>query len=195
VISDDPSINEVPDPLVPGLVHGFRTWDLALDRDGRPGLVGYGETRWNGGGEPTRARCLPGEVTLTHPEGAGVPADGCSCGLYANHPWGRDPNSDFCRVDGLGLEPDEVFGVVEAWGGLEVHAEGFRAEFARPIALFARTGAELEWDVPSERLAREYQSELIHVGSVEELASALTAFDLTLDRSFVEQLVGDRLAA
>ena len=183
------------EPLVPGAVHGLRTWSLSLDRESRPGLIGYGHTRWEPGGRPTRAECLPGDGTpAAHPEGSPVPAEGCACGLYANHTWARDPNSDFLRVDGMGLEPDDVFGVVEAWGRMEVHEDGFRAEFARPIALFARTGAELEWDVPSERMAAEYGCVLIRVGSVEELAAELEQFDRGLDRALVEDLVGRRAA-
>ena len=183
------------EPLVAGAVHGFRTWSLALDRESRPGLIGYGHTRWESGGQPTRAECLPGNGTpASHPEGFPVPAEGCACGLYASHPWARDPNSDFLRVDGMGLEPDDVFGVVEAWGRMEVHEDGFRAEYARPIALFARTGAELEWDVPSDRMAAEYGCILIRVGSVEELAAEMTRFDRGLDRALVEDLVGRRAA-
>ena len=183
------------EPLVPGVVHGLRTWGLALDREGRPGLIGYGHTRWESGGRPTRGDCLPGEgEPKVHPTGSPVPAAGCACGLYASHPWARDPNSDFLRVDGMGLEPDDVFGVVEAWGRMEVHEDGFRAEYARPIALFARSGADLEWDVPNDRMAEEYDCELIRVGSVEELAAELTQFDKGLDRVLVEDLVGERAA-
>ena len=183
------------EPLVPGVVHGLRTWGLALDREGRPGLIGYGHTRWESGGRPTRGDCLPGEgEPKVHPAGSPVPAAGCACGLYASHPWARDPNSDFLRVDGMGLEPDDVFGVVEAWGRMEVHEDGFRAEYARPIALFARTGAELEWDVPNDRMAEEYGCELIRVGSVEELAAELEQFDKGLDPVLVEDLVGERAA-
>ena len=183
------------EPLVPGGVHGLRTWGLALDREGRPGLIGYGHTRWESGGRPTRGDCLPGEgEPKVHPTGSPVPAAGCACGLYASHPWARDPNSDFLRVDGMGLEPDDVFGVVEAWGRMEVHEDGFRAEYARPIALFARTGAELEWDVPNDRMAEEYSCELIRVGSVEELAAELEQFDKGLDPVLVEDLVGERAA-
>jgi hypothetical protein len=178
-----------PEPLVPGVVQGLRTWGLALDRHSVPGLIGYGQTRWASGGEPTVATCVTehGRERGEH-SGLAAPTEGCTCGLYANHPWARDPNSDFLRVDGMGLEPDEVFGVVEAWGRIEVHEDGFRAEFARPIALFAKTGAELAWDVPSEGMAAEYRCELIRVDSVEELAAKLERFDGGLDRSFVQGL-------
>ena len=183
------------EPLVPGVVHGLRTWGLSLDREGRPGLIGYGHTRWESGGRPTRGDCLPGDgEPKVHPTGSPVPAAGCACGLYASHPWARDPNSDFLRVDGMGLEPDDVFGVVEAWGRMEVHEDGFRAEYARPIALFARSGADLEWDVPNDRMAEEYDCELIRVGSVEELAAELEQFDKGLDPVLVEDLVGERAA-
>ncbi|MFM8520047.1 MAG: hypothetical protein ACKOB2_06585, partial [Solirubrobacterales bacterium] len=83
---------------------------------------------------------------------------------------------------------------VEAWGRMEVHEDGFRAEYARPIALFARSGAELEWDVPSDRMAAEYGCELIRVGSVEELAAELEQFDQGLERTLVQDLVGRKAA-
>lgn len=179
------------EPLLPGVVQGFRTWGLSLDPSGTPGLMGSGETRWQQGGEATVASCVPPRgFESTHPQDEPAPVGDCSCGLYASHPWARDPNADFLRVDGMGLEPDEVFGVVEAWGRIEVHADGFRAEFARPIALFARTGAELEWNVPSDRLAASYNCELIPVASVAELATQLQRFASCLDRNLVARLGG-----
>jgi hypothetical protein len=179
-----------PSPLFPGRVQGFRTWRLSLDRLSTPSLIGQGDTRWERDGRPTVASCLPPrEFEPNHAPGERSPAGRCSCGLYASHPWSRDPNSDFMRVDGMGLEPEDVFGVIEAWGRIEVHDDGFRAEFARPIALFSRRDAAFDWKVPCERMAAAYRSELIPVGSVEELAEHYGRFYNCLDRGTVEQLV------
>lgn len=59
-----------------------------------------------------------------------APAPDCECGLYAYH-----------SLQELGPD-DGVIGVVAAWGRLEVHHDGFRAERARILAL-ARTDCEV----------------------------------------------------
>ena len=42
--------------------------------------------------------------------------------------------------------PDQVVGIVEAWGRIELHEDGFRAQFARPHTL-ALIGAPRESDI------------------------------------------------
>jgi hypothetical protein len=59
-----------------------------------------------------------------------APASGCDCGLYALH----DPPD---------LTFDRVLGAVAAWGNLEVHSSGFRAEYAQVVALVLPTRAQL----------------------------------------------------
>ncbi len=125
-----------------GVFHGLRRWALHVDELGSV-LHGYGGTAWNPGGEATQARCLaatpswssssvaPGSTSHTAPD------QDCRCGLYAHHPdvpqrigggrfrWANDPI----------YLPQGVLGVIEAWGRVELHQFGFRAQFARPIAL------------------------------------------------------------
>src|SRR5262249_26090576 len=68
-------------PLFAGTILGLRAWSVGIDPGTlRPRLTAhYGSTVWEAGGRWTRAECLSG----THPTGAPLPAEGCSCGLYA----------------------------------------------------------------------------------------------------------------
>jgi hypothetical protein len=82
---------------------------------------------WDGASE-VRASC---RVDASHR----APAATCHCGLYAYHaphlPWRMQPVTQF---------PDVVFGIVAARGRIEVHAEGFRAEYARPVCIVSERG-------------------------------------------------------
>ncbi|HWH46036.1 MAG TPA: hypothetical protein VNT32_15045 [Thermoleophilaceae bacterium] len=103
----------VPEPAL-----GFRAWaapgpSLSLT----PFSVAFRD--WTPG--PNRAVChaRPGQ-----PPAHDAPASGCGCGLYAFH----DPS-------GLTRAARACAGVVAAWGAVEVHATGFRAEWAQVLAL------------------------------------------------------------
>lgn len=63
------------------------------------------------------ARCLAGEDHA-------APQAGCTCGLYALHSPPEAPDRE-----------GAVIGAVLAWGGIEVHAAGFRAQYARVLCL------------------------------------------------------------
>lgn len=58
------------------------------------------------------------------PETHVVPDHDCSCGIHARHDLPDWNGSD-----------DFVFGAVSAWGRVEVHADGFRAQYAQPVVL------------------------------------------------------------
>ena len=73
-----------------------------------------GAVPWGPGFAPRRAHTAP-EAT-------------CACGLYAWHDVTRLPRPP-------GWEAEWVYGAVLAWGTTEVHADGFRAEFAEPVVL------------------------------------------------------------
>jgi len=131
-------LSEAPD--LTRKVIGFRTWEVV--RDGRLHSTGVGDTIWLPG--PQRARCLlaeeeveiqtwqsrrPARVRGVEPHPA--PAPGCECGFYALH----DPSSAAKRGGILSGVPSLVIGAVAAWGKLEVHHEGFRAEWVEPVLL------------------------------------------------------------
>ncbi len=83
------------------------------------------------------------------------PTRRCSCGLYARH----DPPF----VPGAGW----VLGAVVAWGRLEVHHDGFRAEQARVVA-FAAPEAH---DEPLDALAAAYGVRVVPPAGLVEYAS------------------------
>jgi hypothetical protein len=110
-------------------VLGFRVW--CVDDDGRlwprtskaAMMRRLGSEPWAIG--TSHARCLlQAAGGAAHP----APANGCMCGLYGWH--ASKAALDACRTS-----RDLVAGAIIAWGDLQVHAAGFRAEYARPVAL------------------------------------------------------------
>jgi hypothetical protein len=68
-----------------------------------------------------------------------APHQDCVCGIYAYH----DPDAKF-------LEFHPITAIIQAWGLLQVHARGFRAEHVRVVALAL---GDLESGVAGERYA------------------------------------------
>lgn len=166
-------------PLVPGPVYGLRTWRVA----GAPGeerLVGsQREAPWPGGGALLEAEC---SATPRHtPPGAG-----CGCGVHGWHPSPAAAR----RVCGVRRE---VPGIVEAWGAVEVHGDGFRAQRGRPYALVLlpnRNARRLE------RLAAAYEVELLRLDGPAAVLSVCRERGLGLAEGVVAELVGaETLAA
>ncbi len=107
--------------LFAGTVEGVRAWNLSDDLELRGRGLGE-EIGWAAGGQPTEATCLHSPHAAPEPS--------CSCGLYALHPQAN--HSRWLRS----ILSAGVAGVVEAWGRIELHEVGFRAQFARPKLLF-----------------------------------------------------------
>lgn len=57
-----------------------------------------------------------------------APHPDCECGLYAYFDVHRENNPH-------GFDTDLIWGAVAAWGRVEVHSSGFRAEYAEPVVL------------------------------------------------------------
>ena len=133
-------MSQAPDFVRPAL--GFRSW--VVDQHGvlRPiSAVGT----WTPG--VNHAECHRG---LRHR----APAADCECGLYALHEFGDRTWAP--------PGPDVVHGAVIGWGDVEVHETGFRAEFARVVALAEPShvlGARAL--TLAERSARLYGVELV----------------------------------
>ena len=130
--------NVVPDigeavTLVPGRLRGYREWRIRDKGDGDLVLASpTAGTVWPW--TPVHeARChrqrmaanprlsftpLEREHDPDH-----VPAKDCSCGIYARHH----------ARDIVGHQP--VAGVIEAWGRIEIGRSGFRARYARLVAI------------------------------------------------------------
>lgn len=128
----------VPD-LVQAVI-GYRAWRV---EDGLLRSGGAGEAIWDpdvtvaecegydkmgplGLGYPRRSPQEAAEAYGLKIEPHDAPAKDCGCGLYAYH----DPK----MVAGTG-SAESIWGAVAAWGRLEVHREGLRAERARVVAL------------------------------------------------------------
>lgn len=60
-----------------------------------------------------------------------VPVKGCSCGIYAY----ASPERMFTSAEGVLFR--RVIGEVKMWGKVWEHEDGYRAEYARPSALWA----------------------------------------------------------
>jgi hypothetical protein len=114
-----------PDLAAP--VIAFRSWRIANGRLQSP----YIPCRWEG--RVMHAECYDANRVLFRGEGwLGEPHDSphpdCQCGIYAYHrPGLRSYYGEQWWCEGL----------VAAWGRIEVHADGLRAEYARVEALAA----------------------------------------------------------
>ena len=119
----------VPDAIAPEV--GYRTWAAGLGQ--LWSVHGPTRVRWPRS-EPLRATCLrhpPVHPFAARPSGHPAPDGGCTCGIYgAFDPW----NVDISTPRGPWTL---VVGRVEGWGRVALAPRGFRAEFARPVQLFA----------------------------------------------------------
>lgn len=175
--------------VVPGRVCGVREW--RLHRDG--GLLGWVSFLWADGGRYTVARCAERDRNQawreSHASAHAPPGPHCSCGLYSLH---AEPQTvlDFAsrRHDPHALR---VSGVIEVSGRLEVHADGMRAERARPIALFLPEGLSVEARGRIALAASRYQAQLLTVREygLDGLLDWCAEHAPPLDRSFVDELV------
>lgn len=87
-----------------------------------------GSFHWGTGASPEQQRC-------EH-----APGNGCECGLYALHTpefwYGPDAAQQGMSMFMFGGgEVMYVAGLVSAWGRMEVHHNGFRAQYAQPVAI------------------------------------------------------------
>ena len=147
--------------VVPGVIHGLRRWQLYLEG-----------SRWRLGslnqpiiwapGEAMEAACIHHDFMEDDPENHDPPGAGCRCGIYAFHPFGDAaeafeedvdaPEPGYARAVGW-----TICGVLSAWGRIEVHQEGFRAQRARLEALFLPSNwAGSAYHAAIEAVARLY---------------------------------------
>lgn len=126
----------MPDLIQP--VIGFRTF---CSDDGLLRSSGAGDAIWDP--DVTIAECEgfdkvhalafyessgePAKAKTPHP----APDKNCGCGLYAYH----KPAHLFAAVGLFGPRPSRIKGAIAAWGRMEIHPTGFRAEKARVVAL------------------------------------------------------------
>jgi hypothetical protein len=160
-------------PLLASPVYGLRTWAVG----GEPGnerLSGpqRGEP-WPTGGAWLEASC-PTE------DAHAAPAPGCSCGVHAWHP--RPP-----AARRILASRRELPGVVEAKGAIEVHEEGFRAEQARPYALFLAAGRNSGL---AHRLGKAYEVPVVEADGPDAVLRWCSEHGLGLAPPVVAELLG-----
>ncbi len=82
---------------------------------------------------------VPGDNLATCPRGMHpAPKAGCGCGLYAHYELETVPQS----VNFGGNNGGIMVGAVAGWGRVILHPDGWRAEYAKVIALFRQGPAD-----------------------------------------------------
>jgi hypothetical protein len=110
--------DRAPDLIEP--VVGFRSWRIAGAWLRSP----YVDVYWTD--RAMSARCLrPHAAARPH----AAPDQACACGIYVDF----DPPHHT-------TSPLDAVGIVTAWGRIQVHLDGFRAEHVRIEALGVRSG-------------------------------------------------------
>lgn len=139
-------------------VIGFRQWNATEDA---ALAATWGGQVWGRG--PNKAKCEPRRDDMLlfgygHPQPTpGVcehaPGPCGNCGLYALHDF---PEALVQDQGPYRHGQASVMGAVAAWGKLEVHRAGFRAEFAEVVALGYCEAWPAAWVERVERCARSY---------------------------------------
>lgn len=166
-------------PLVAGELAGLRIWPL--QPYGRLRAAGF-DILWPDGGRPLTAACERGG-------GHEAPAAGCTCGIYAWHPRPSSAETLFSECSRGGTA---VAGVVVAWGAVEVHRTGFRAQHARPLAFFVESRrANRGYGRRVRRLAQRHAAEVVAVTGPADLYDYCVHRGMGLREGAVEELLAD----
>jgi hypothetical protein len=168
-------------PDLIGPLFGYRTWTVTL-QDGEPRLASvlHQTVYWPTSYELRAQHMGGGNLRNSHD----APLTGCQCGIYAwdtadrlrlrgggawlGHSDGTSP-SLLVHLRLLGRKPDpqipelsgveiKVAGRVALWGRVFRHTYGYRAEYAKAVALVAPSGASRPL---LEALARSYRLDLL----------------------------------
>ena len=170
---------QAPDLIGP--LFGYRTWTVTL-RGGDPYLASvlHQTVYWPARSELRAEHMGGGGMRNSH----NAPLTGCHCGIYAwdtaerlrmrgGGTWlgqgdgtspsllvplrllGRKPAAETRDISGVEIK---VAGRVALWGKVFRHTYGYRAEFAKPVALVAPRGAGRPL---LEALARSYRVDLL----------------------------------
>jgi hypothetical protein len=143
--------------LIAGTLHGLREWRVKRGALTLRSGDFADPTEWEPHGQWTTAVCAtPGAHTHA------PPGHQCGCGLYAYHPDRATAGSAF-----VAAQMGRVVGIVEAWGRVEVHVGGFRAQFACPHAFVRAPGREARAEI--EEIAAHHDAQVLSVRDGEEL--------------------------
>ena len=151
-VVEEPKSPPPDPPRITGKVVAYRAWSLDGYRLRSANHAQHGG-HWDFG--PNRAECLiekrraylrsirdPSYHYVDVPaEAHDAPSPSCECGLYLYFEPGN------ANLTTLGPE-NAVWGAATAWGKIEVHAHGIRAEYAEPVVL------AYGYDQPDEHVER-----------------------------------------
>ena len=184
--------------VVPGVIHGLREWEIHTEGSQlRLGAMAQ-PVIWPVD-EVFHAHCLcrrAEDETELHE----APGAGCSCGVYAHHPFQPWVETTYQEVTVL-VELDHrldagwpVYGVIAAWGRTEVHEDGFRAQHALPVALFLPECARgSHWEKAIRDVAAAYGIPAVDVGDDTDLEEVCADRWPGLTEDLVtELLIGER---
>jgi hypothetical protein len=163
--------------LVPAPLYGLRTWRVVGESGAELLAAPHQHTDWPPGGAWLDATC---ERSRDHEP----PNEGCGCGLHAWHPSRRSAK----RVLASRCE---IPGIAELRGATEVHADGLRAQRARPYVLFLARGRNGRL---VHRLAQAYRAEVVEVDSADSVIAFCRARGLGLDAATVVAVLGPATA-
>lgn len=181
-MADEPDPDDPP--LFAGKILGVREWTTNRHCERLGPLVYYEPWRIE---TVTEARC-----GMVPSAGHSAPEATCECGLYAYHPWSAEGGSVATTAE---CDEYRVAGVVEAWGKVELHGEGFRAQFARPVAFLKPANGWPGSQRALERLSRKSGAELIDPAQGGSIAGWVTGRNAAFDRHLVTQLLPERKSA
>ena len=159
--------------LVPAPLYGLRTWRVVGGNGAERLIAPHQRSEWPPGGAWLVARC---DRSRDHEP----PHEGCGCGVHAWHPSARSAKRVLASRR-------EIPGIAELRGVTELHADGVRAERARPYVLFLERGRNGRL---LQRLAQAYGAELVAVDGPDSVVAFCQARRLGLDPSTVVALLG-----
>jgi hypothetical protein len=159
--------------LVPTPLYGLRTWRVVGGSGAERLIAPQQPTEWPPGGAWLEAKC---DRSCDHDP----PHEGCGCGIHVWHPLPRSAKRVLASRR-------EIPGIAELRGATEVHADGLRAERARPYVLFFQRGRNGRL---VHRLAEAYGAEVVEVDGADSVVAFCRARRLGLDPSTVVALLG-----
>ncbi len=138
--------------FLPGMLNGPRKWPV-WPREG-----------------PITAMCIVKKHRIP------LPVWSCTCGVHASTVKGLNYGLEMIRNELVG---DRIlFGQVALWGNVITHRHGFRAQYARPLRIFAEMahGGIGSLDPVSTRTAKALQANYgLEVGTPEEATEIIRA--------------------
>jgi hypothetical protein len=94
-----------------------------------------------------------------------APHHRCHCGLYAWHDPARLPGAS-------GFAAEYVYGAILAWGRIEVHGDGLRAEYAEPVLLAYDESQSYKHVRRVQAIGSELGLPVVEVDELEEASKA-----------------------